>query len=214
MLNPQQVNISQYANSPTISQLIDNFSQYIDPRAAFDQFYNIVWNVDTAQGFGLDIWGRIVNVSRQLTVTTSPSYFGFLDGVNDMLPFGQAPFYNGPAATATYELTDDAYRQVILVKALANISVVTAPALNALLQKLFAGRGRCYVNDNHDMSLRFVFEFNLEPYEVAIITSGNVFPRPAGVLMTYIQVPVPNVFGFVEAGASSAPFNQGVFYSS
>ncbi|WP_152882578.1 DUF2612 domain-containing protein, partial [Burkholderia multivorans] len=54
MLNVEQTILSQYGNSATITQLIQNFNQYIDPRADIDAFYNAVWNIDTAQGFGLD----------------------------------------------------------------------------------------------------------------------------------------------------------------
>lgn len=85
--------------------------------------------------------------------------------------------------------------------------------MNRLLQNLFAGRGRCYVNDLGNMRMRYTFEFYLQPWEEAIVTQSGALPRPTGVLASLIQVPVPNVFGFSEAGASAAPFDQGVFYS-
>ena len=69
MINVEQTIISQYANSATISQLVRNMNTYLDPRADFDTFFDFVWNVDTAQGFGLDIWGRIVNIRRELART-------------------------------------------------------------------------------------------------------------------------------------------------
>lgn len=206
--------ISQYANSPTLAQLIENMGQYVDPTANFDAFYKLVWNVNTAQGFGLDIWGRIVDVSRQLNVVDAPTYFGFQDGLTDYAPFGSAPFYSGnPASTSVYTLTDDAYRVLILVKALANISATTAPALNQLLRNLFPNRGRCYVNDMGGMQMRYTFEFYLQPFEYAILTQSGVLPRPAGVSVTVLQISLPYVFGFSEAGTDSAtPFGQGTFY--
>ncbi len=127
--------ISQYANSPTLYQLCLNMGEYIDPRADLDAFYAAVWDIDTAQGFGLDIWGRIVGVSRQLTITVPPENLGFDEG-DDYMPFGQAPFYAGAPATSSYTLTDPAYRTLILVKALGNISSCTARSLNQLLQNL------------------------------------------------------------------------------
>lgn len=212
MINVEQTIISQYGNSATITQLIRNMNAYIDPRADIDNFYNFVWDVETAQGFGLDIWGRVVGISRNLLIPTAPSYFGFQDGVNDMLPFGQAPFYDGTVpATQTYALADPAYRQLILVKALANISSTNARSINQLLQNMFAGRGRCYVNDLGGMQLRYTFEFDLTPYELAIMTQSGALPRPAGVGATLLQSALP-LFGFSEAGiASAAPFGQGVF---
>jgi hypothetical protein len=199
MLNVQQTILSQYGNGATITQLINNFNQYIDPRADLDLFFSMVWDVDTAVGFGLDYWGKIVGVSRQLTIPAGAAYLGYKEGLNYQ-PFGQAPFYSGTPATNTYTLTDSAYRTLILVKALANISSCTARSLNQLLQNLFAGRGRCYVSDTGGMQMRFTFEFALLPYEIAILTQSGAVPRPAAVNAKILQVDIPTTFGFREAG--------------
>jgi hypothetical protein len=188
MKNFEQTIISQYGNSSTIGELIQHMNQYFDPYANFDAFYDFVWNVDTAQGFGLDIWGRIVNISRRLTFAAVPIYFGFSQGLPGSYPFNQAPFYSGtPAASQTYVLTDDVYRQLILMKALANISTTTAPALNQLLQNFFVGRGPCCVLDLGGMAIQYTFMFTLTDYEYAIMTQNGIFPRPAGVSATVLQ---------------------------
>lgn len=212
MLNVEETIISQYGNSATITQLVRNMDQYIDPRADFDTFYDFVWNVETAQGFGLDIWGRIVNISRELQIPPASTYFGFNDALPGSYPFNEQPFWDGiPGATNTYRLADDAYRQLILVKALANISATNAPSLNQLLQNMFADRVRCYVNDLGGMTLRYTFEFLLTNYEFAIMTQSGALPRPAGVGAILITTDMP-VFGFSEAGVgSAAPFGQAPF---
>lgn len=212
MVNVEETIVSQYANSPTLVQLVQNMNEYIDPRTDFDAFYDFVWNVDTAQGFGLDIWGKIVNVSRQLNIPGEVVNFGFSEGL-DYQPFGQAPFYAGPPGSTVYYLSDDAYRTLILVKALANISDCTSPSLNQLLKNLFAGRGRCYVSDTGQMQMRFVFEFALLPYEIAIMTQSGAIPRPAAVQAQVLQVDIPGTFGFSEA-LLSQPFGSGVFFNS
>lgn len=211
MITVERTIISQYANSATIVQLVRNMNTYLDPRADFDAFFDYVWNVESAQGFGLDIWGRIVGISRELVIPAAPLYFGFKDALPGSYPFDDQPFYDGTAsATQTYLLADDAYRQLILVKALANILATNAPSLNQLLQNMFAGRGRCYVNDLGGMALRYTFEFDLAPYEFAIMTQSGALPRPAGVNASLFQSALP-LFGFSEAGVSAAPFGQGVF---
>ena len=207
MINVEQTIISQYGNSATITQLIRDMNTYLDPRADLDAFYSFVWNVDSAQGFGLDIWGRIVNVSRYLQISDTAGYFGFATGAVDSQPLGQAPFYPGAGVTSTYQLADDAYRQLILVKALSNISASTIPSLNQLLQNMFAGRGRCYVNDMGNMQIRYTFEFLLTSYEFAIMTQSGALPRPAGVGAILVNLNVP-VFGFAS---DSAPLGQGPF---
>lgn len=210
MINVEQTIISQYGNSSTIGQLIQNMNQYLDPRADFDTFYDFVWNVDTAQGFGLDIWGRIVNIGRDLLIPDDPLYWGFLEAFPGSYPFGEQPFWDGtPGATHTYTLADDAYRKLILVKALSNITATNARSLNQLLQNLFADRGRCYVNDLGGMKIRFTFEFLLTSYEFAIMTQSGAIPRPAGVGASIFNTNLPT-FGFSEAG-DAAPFGQAPF---
>ncbi len=211
MIDVERTIISQYGNSPTILQLVQNMNAYLDPRADFDAFFDYVWNVDTAQGFGLDIWGRIVNIRRELQIPNALVYFGFKDALPGSYPFDEAPFYDGtPPATQTYKLADDAYRKLILTKALANIASSNAPSLNQLLQNMFADRGRCYVNDMGGMQFRYTFEFDLTLQEYAIVTQSGVLPRPAGVNAILFQSALP-LFGFSEAGLSAAPFGQGVF---
>jgi hypothetical protein len=211
MQNPRVTIISQYANAPTLLQLVDNYNAYIDPAADFDNFYNLVWNVSTAQGFGLDVWGKIVNVARLLNVPGVVANFGFKEGVSYQ-PFGQAPLYAGPAASTVYRLSDDAYRTLIFVKALANISNCSVQSLNALLRSLFAGRGRCYVIDYGNMQMRYTFEFALLPYEYAILTQSGVVPRPAAVFAQVMQFDLQTMFGFSEANCYR-PFGQGVFFN-
>lgn len=177
--------LSQYANSPAITQLIDEFNQWLDPGSDLDAFYNMVWNVETAQGFGLDIWGAIVNIPRQITIPEQPLYLGFEEAEPGSHPFDQEPFYSGSAGTSSvYLLGDDAYRVLIMTKALANISSFTAPGVNALLRYLFAGRGSCYVLELSPMQIEYVFNFSLKSWEAAVLQQPALMPRPAGVGVT------------------------------
>jgi len=216
MFDVKQTIVSQFTNSPTLSALVANMDSYINPAANIQAFYDKVWNIDTASGFGLDIWGRIVDVSRYLKIPYSEKYFGFSSPAGASgVPFGQGVF--APPIqnqTTTYQLTDDAYRRLILCKCLSNIVEVNAPAVNQLLQKLFPGRGRCYVNNLGGMNVRYVFEFNLLPYEQSIVTSSGVLPIPAGCGVSFLIIDPATTFGFSSpTGASGVPFGQGVFYN-
>jgi hypothetical protein len=206
MIDVNRTIISQYANSPRITALIDNADKYIDPRADLDNFYNLVWNVKTAKGFGLDIWGRIVGIGRLLEIDDPGDTFGFLG--SDFAPFNQGTF--GPHEIKTsYLLADDAYRTLILLKALANISASDIQTLNAILTSMFADRGRCYVLEVQPMKIRYVFEYTLTPYERALFSKSGITPRPAGVGYETYEIDIPHTFGF--AGSGSQPFNQGTF---
>lgn len=204
--------MKQYAASPVIQQLVADRESYF-PIAWQDQFYDVVWNPRTAQGFGLDIWGRIVVIGRDIQIPIV-DYLGFTTNPEQSwAPFGQEGFYTGPAATSTFTLADNAYRVLVAAKALANISSTDSRSLNRVLDKLFPGRGRAWVNDLGSMSMRFVFEFVLESWEMAVLVNGKVLPRPAGVNATIVQIPLDS-FGFAEAGIESAPFNQGTFINN
>lgn len=185
MENVEQTIISQYANSPSIIQLIESMNDYIDPRTNMQNFYDFVWNLDIAQGFGLDVWGKIVGVSRSLRVTDPKDYFGFKD--SEYQPFDQAPFFDERVPIGTvYILDDEQYRVLIITKALANISATNAKALNVLLRQLFNNR-RCYVEDVGGMQVNYVFEFELTNLEYAIVTQSGVMQKPAGVTIVIKQ---------------------------
>lgn len=200
--------MKQYASSPILNSLVDYRRGYFD-NGWGDQFYSLVWNVDTAQGFGLDIWGKIVVVGRELQIPQT-DYFGFTTTPNQSWSsFGEYSFYSGPEATNTYILADNAYRVLILAKALSNISATDCKSLNKVLSQLFPGRGRAWVNDLGNMQMRVTFEFALDPWERSVLNNGKVFPRPAGVMMDMLESPA-ETFGFFEAG-DCLPFNQGTF---
>ena len=180
----EQTIISQYGATSTIAQLCRNMGTYIDPATDFNTFYDYVWNVDTAQGFGLDIWGRIVDIGRILRITTTSENFGFKEALPGVTPFNDQPFYNGEATTQNYILEDEPYRKLILAKALRNIADCSVPSINNLLLNFFRGRGVCYIKDLGSMAIQYWFEFELDSYEIAIITQSGALPRPAGVSAT------------------------------
>jgi len=175
--------ISQYANSNRLVQMIAAAAEAIDPKIDLDNFYDQLWNVQTAIGWGLDVWGRIVVVNRTLQV--SSRFFGFEEGEPDYDPFNTSPFYSGQATTSSFTLSDDAYRVLIYAKALTNISYGSIPGINSILQLLFPGQGPCYVTDNQNMTMTYTFGFVPTPVQLAIIETSNVLPRPTGVKILY-----------------------------
>lgn len=185
-----QTVISQYTNSSILTQLISNFFQYIDQTKNMDDFFDLIWNVDTAQGAGLDIWGRIVGVTRVLTLATG-NFFGFEQGTptsDTFGPGGVSPFYSGVSTTENFNLTDAAFRVLIFAKALANISDGSIKSINQLLINLFKGSpGNAYVTDDGSMQMTYTFTFALSPVQQAIVENSGVLPKPVGVTLTIVQ---------------------------
>lgn len=200
---------SQYANSQIITTLLTNFASFIDQTANITAFFDQIMSLDSAVGYGLDVWGRIVGVNRIIKIITPLPYFGFAES-NEAVGFNQAPFYAGQITTTNFVLTDEAYRKLILTKAFANISQCSIPMLNQMLLTLFPHRGNCYVTEGKGvgpwfgfaeagdavgfnqapfytgeaiprMIMSYTFEFALDPIELAIVQSSGVMPKPTGV---------------------------------
>jgi hypothetical protein len=171
MNNVEQTIISQYGNSSTIGQLIANMNENIDPRADIDNFYSTIFNVSTANLFGLGIWSRIVGIPQSLIVQLG-----------------------------TYLSDPDTFRSLIMLKALSNISYASSPSINQLLQNWLGGTNpRAYVSDLGSMEMVYNFEFALTPTQLLILQNSGIFLRPAGVGAT-IQAQVYPVIGFAEMG--------------
>lgn len=195
---------SQYAASPVIRTLVDFMNARIDPKVDIKLFYDKIYNIYTAEGWGLDNWGRILGIGRVLQVEQG-DFFGFNGSL--LYPWNQQPFYY-PGVTNAYRLEDEPYRQLLLYKAAANIAASDLATLNYLLNQIFGGRG-AYILEADVMHVRFYFEFILTPYERALMRLDFIPPRPAGVGYEWIEAPPAETFGF--NGSFLQPFNQGTF---
>lgn len=215
----------QYAHSPALLALLDAFDQWVDLSKFSNAFLRDVWDISTARGFGLDIWGRILGRDRYVQIQQLPGdNFGF--NINEQpgtqwQPFGQAPFFNGQdEASTAFALQDNAYRQLLMIKAAANIASSDVPSINALMRAMYGDRGNCYVVYDIDepMKLTYMFDFFPSPVDRSIIESG-IFPQPAGVEVRFLYRTLGyETFGF--AGMNSGldeeavtGFDQGPFYN-
>lgn len=202
--------LSQYGASERIKRLLRGFHELIKPDADIKLFYDNVFNILTAKGIGLDVWGLIIGISREIQVATSTTntlFFGFRGSGCDV--FGSSPFHNTQSGGGTITLADDAYRELLLIKAAANISRTDLASLSSLFERLYANRGNFYIVEAGIMQLNYIFGFYLEPFELLLVLRPGLLPKPAGVSYTVYQVDVANTFGF--NGSGMQPFNQGVF---
>jgi hypothetical protein len=183
--NPWTTIIEQYANSPILDDMILAFNAAMDQTENMSNFYDMIWNIQTAVGYGLDVWGRIVGVSRTVQLPVSAQYLGF-EEAGSWTGFGQGGFYSGGGAAANFVLSDADFRTLIYAKAAGNISDGSIPSVNNILLTLFPNRGACYVVDNQNMSLEYFFSFPLTPVEQAIVNQSGVLPSAAGVAVSIV----------------------------
>ena len=202
--------LSQYGASERIKRLLRGFHELIKPDADIKLFYDNVFNILTAKGIGLDVWGLIIGISREIqvaTASTNTSFFGFRGSDCDV--FGSSPFYNTQSGGGTITLADDAYRELLLIKATANISRTDLASLSSLFERLYANRGNFYIVEAGIMQLNYIFGFYIETFELSLVLRPGLLPKPAGVSYTVYQIDIANTFGF--NGSGMQPFNQGVF---
>ena len=152
---------------------------------------------------GLDVCGRIVGASRYLTVDNE-DFFGFYGSM--LNPFDQAPFYVS-GDTDRFRLTDSAYRDLIFLKAAANIGNATLPSIKETLTSLF--EKPVLVMNIGEMKIRIVFTFYLTPYQRALLREYGVLNLGGGVGYEYYQIDPDTTFGF--SGSGLQPFDQGIF---
>ena len=195
---------SQYSNSPHIKGIIEAFAKEIDPTEDIETFFAKIFDPRTATGFGLDIWGEIVGIGRLIEVD-SEEFFGFLG--QNMQNLDQAPYYT-EGATNVYKLADEAYRELIFLKAYANISDATMPSLKYILNQLLPG-GAIAITAGH-MKLRVIFlSYEVEPYSLAIFKKYGLLNLGAGVGWEYYIINPAETFGF--AGSDMQNFDNGIF---
>lgn len=185
---------SQYSASPNICGILETFRSNISPRADIDLFYDVVFNIISAQGVGLDLWGNIVHMKRSVADPDT----GFM-----------------------MALSDEGYRTLLLYKALANIMDATAASLNRLIHLLFPG-SICYVlvvqqeaqkgdlkYNARPMHIRWVLEHFLSDEERAIFKVAGTLCKGAGVGWSMYNTDPDRVFGF--DGGGWQPFDQACF---
>ena len=205
----QETILSQYSASPRLIALIEDLAKALSTEEDFKSFYQNIFDIDTAKGIGLDIWGRIVGVKRELNMTTEigAPYFSFKSMANKTARvFNQAPFYYG-ALNSKLTISDDAYRLYIKAKAMANISTGSLQELNAMIQKLLP---ECEIKlfRTAPMHLKLIVIGTITDYEKNILLSGTFPPIPTGVSLE-VDLKRVKFFGFNET--DNTGFNRGPY---
>lgn len=194
---------SQYGASPHIIGIVEAAAKQLDPTGDIKTFFDKVFNPLTAEGVGLDVWGRIVGASRYLDVENE-DFFGFYG--QQLNPFNQAPFYL-TGDTNVFRMNDTAFRTLIFLKAAANIGNATLPSIKEILSKLFDYP--VLVMNIGEMKVRIVFTFYLTANQRALFREYGILNLGGGVGFEYYQIDPQGTFGF--DGSELQPFNQGIF---
>ena len=210
MQNIEKTIISQYANSPKLTTLIDYINTELDQTENFNKFLSEIWNVTTCNDFGLAIWARIVNLSKFIYYPTTGFFFGFQTSDNVWQPFNSAPMSSGDTSQYTgIEVDTETFRKMVIAKSMANIMPATIPNVNTILRYLFSDNGTAFVVKSSTMSRSVILGFSPTNLQRYMILYSNVLPRPAGVGYDILVNTEKTTFGYnYDFGGSESTFSE------
>lgn len=182
-LNLLQALIWQYDNAPRLQRLLQQKQDWYNKNSTefWSDWLKNVFNINTANDFGLTVWGKLLRVERTYNVDGQP-----------------------------YSLDTEQYRLALKGRLLYLSMNGSVPEINNYLHLIFGDRGRSYIIDNQDMTIRYVLEFQPTPSEQVVLLNTNVLPRPAGVGYKINVIQPKKTLGF--RGQNLETFNNGTFW--
>lgn len=169
-----KVNIWQYTNAKNLNAIINNELEFFNVNATkfFTNWEKDVFNLITANAFGLNVWGKILGVERPSQIEDS-AYRTILLAKIRLL------YSNG----SVHDIND------FLQRLLGSYSP----------EKGWIKNESVYVQDNYDMTMTVMFNSLPSSAELAVLTIDGLSPRPAGVFLNYAVESNEGAFGFSEA---------------
>ena len=197
----------QHDNAEGLKTLLRRKQEWYNAnqRDFWDAWFRDVFDLDTANDFGLAVWSRILDVPLQVRTEADVNRPAFGFGIN------HKNFTNGSFAryqTGDIPLNTEQQRLVLKLRYFQLISRGAVPEINEWLSELFGDLGSVFVVDSNDMTFAtYFFSFQPDSQLSFILEKYDLFPRPAGVGIKY-QVQVKPSFGF---GVHHLNFNNGNF---
>lgn len=212
-----QVLLWQYNEATALQGLLTQKQSWYDLNQMqfWMDWYVNVFDLRTANLFGLSVWSIILNVPLFVNLDPPPPgapIFGFneVPSINTYLNFNNSCF---SSLDTQIFLTVEEQRLVLRLRYYQLVSRGAIPEINTFLHELFNSnavpyQGNAWVLDGFDMTMTYVFDFFLPRTMRIIIKALDLLPRPAGVGLKYVVL-TDTVFGF---GPSNQNFNNGNFY--
>ncbi|RKS86921.1 uncharacterized protein DUF2612 [Orbus hercynius] len=187
--------IWQYRDKPNAVATINALTS--ETRSTLQSTLDIaeLLNIDTAQGYALDLIGRHVGMSRILSKAIAKEYFGFLAS-EAAQGFNTGEFYRyGDALTASVRLNDDDYRFFIKAKTVKNYQDGTIE--NIINSVRFLCGNHSNAIDLLDMTMNIVVgSQSLNTIMLYAIKYLDILVRPVGVHYKLLILTNNQPFGF------------------
>lgn len=196
----------QYEESGRLKTIVQKKQAWVNRVHSefWSAWYRDVFNIDTANRFGLAVWGRILNISLGVDQPPQPNKISFGFGAN------HANFNNGNfgvLSPGNQQLSLDQQRMLIRMRYFQLTCRPTVPEINEFMSYLFEVEGPAYVVDNLDMTMTYVFGFPPSSELLFVLQNYDFLPRPSAVGVDWISFSRQS-FGF---GPTNLNFNNGNF---
>ena len=219
----------QYNEAPNLEGLLTRKQEWYDVNqsAFWDDWYRDVFDLRTANDFGLSVWAIILDQRLYATYTpdTSKRIFGFDtttrgsfsrafssafkvagSGIQYFTNFFDGTF--GSTTPGVQGLSIDQRRLILRLRYFNLTMRPSVPQINAFLKDVFASEGEVYVLDGLDMTAVYIFTYQPSASLRFVLNNFDILPRPAGVEIRTLVV-TRKVWGFGEYNANFADGNFG-----
>jgi hypothetical protein len=200
----------QYDQAPNLLSLLNQKQDWynLNQTQFWTDWYNNVFNLQTANLFGLAVWSIILNVPLYVPLNPDPSdkpIWGFNDNsAYPTLENTYTNFFGGNFSTLgdVITLTEEEQRFLLRLRYYQLITRGEVGDINDFLNYLVTTSnigftGQMYALDGLDMSMRYIITVADFPDSLLdILIKLDVLPRPAGVLISGVVVNGGVTWGF------------------
>jgi hypothetical protein len=200
----------QYNNAVNLQSILNQKQDWYDinEQEFWENWIVNVFNLATANNFGLNVWAIILDMPTFVTETSTPSgvlSWGFDAGSGQ---FDQSTF--GTTTGETNLLPIATKRIALQLRYFQLCSSGTVPEINRFMNYIFANYGKVILIDNLDMTQQYLFNFTLTWDLLYLFQNFDLLPRPTGVETVQFRDTTGTFWGF---DAGSGQFDNSNFAS-
>ena len=186
----------QYNNATNLQGILTAKNQwYLENQTQFwNDWYQDVFNLGTANQFGLVVWSIILGLPIYVNspYDSGAPTWGFGDANGDV-NFDNGNFNDSNGTSELLPL--ETQRLALQIRYFQLVSSGTVPETNRMLKYVFSNYGSAFLRDNYDMTQTYVFEFPVTWDLQYLFNNFDILPRPAGVASNYLDATL-ECFGF------------------
>lgn len=171
----------QYEDAEKLKAIISAKQAWVNDnqRDFWSSWYADVFNIDTANAFGLSVWARILDAPLKITVSpqTKNVPFGFGSFNKN---FNRGNF--GIDSDQSQGLSIEQQRLVIRFRYFQITTTCSIPEVNSFLKDMFSGKGDAYITfDKEANQVVYNFGFTPDSQLTFAIDEFDLLPRPASI---------------------------------